>query len=368
VPLSAICSAALRDPLRLAALVWIVGACGNEPAPAGPSPEPATVKAEKPSEREPAASDTDEPEEAEPEPVEHFSGRTEIETTVSGEGTGPYRFTAWWHKSRAKDWERELAPYKGRENLKYLEVGVFEGRSLLWMVENVLTHPTSTAVAIDIFMDEYEATYDANIVASGAAKRVTKIKEPSRTALRKLPLDSFDIIYIDGSHTADDVLADAVLSWDLLRVGGLVIFDDYGWAGRPKGGALPPELLPRVPIDAFITSYRYEIELVTKRGQVMLRKLANPCKVKDYCSPVGNNHLYFWREFELRDTSGKVVSLSDEERALIESLAKAPRHGEVGIRLDKKLRDSPVLKALDERIGLDLRPRTAAMDAAAVEP
>jgi hypothetical protein len=358
--------AALRDRLRLAAFVGFVGACGSEPAPAEPPPERAAEKAEAPSAREPAASDTDEGE-GEPEPVEHFSGRTEIETTVSGEGSGPYRFTAWWHKSRAKDWERELAPYKGKENLRYLEVGVFEGRSLLWMIENVLTHPTSTAVAVDIFMDEYEATYDANIEASGAAKRVTKIKEPSRTALRKLPLDSFDIIYIDGSHTADDVLADAVLSWDLLRKGGLVIFDDYAWTGRPKGGPLPPELLPRVAIDAFITSYRHEAELVLKRGQVMLRKLENPCKVKDYCTPIGQ-YLYFWREFELRDTSGKVVPLSDEERALIETLAKAPRPGEVGIRLDKKKRESPVLKGLEERIDLDLRPRQAQPSAAAVEP
>jgi hypothetical protein len=347
----------LRARLRLAALAWIAGGCGNEPAPAGPRPEPTKV------ERSPAANTTGEaePEPAEADPVEHFSGRTEVETTVSGEGTGPYRFTAYWHKSRAKDWERELSAYKGRENLRYLEVGVFEGRSLIWMIENVLTHPTSSAVAVDIFMDEYEATYDANIVASGAAKRVTKIKEPSRTALRKLELASFDIIYIDGSHTADDVLADAVLSWDLLREGGLVIFDDYAWTGRPKGSALPPELLPQVAIDAFITSYRYEVDVVNKRGQVFLRKIANPCRPKDYCSPVGQ-YLYFWRDFELRDAAGKVLPLSDEERALIESLAKAPRPGEVAIRLDKHKRESPVLLGLQERLGLDLRPRRAQPD------
>jgi len=312
--------------------------------------EPAPELAEPPAEIEPPA----------PDPVAHFSGRTEVETTVSGEGEGPYRFTAWWHKSRADEWERVLAPYRGREQLRYLEVGVFEGRSLLWMLEKVLTHPTSTAVAVDIFMDEYEASYDANILASGAAQRVTKIKEPSRTALRKLPLDSFDIIYIDGSHTADDVLADAVLSWDLLREGGLIIFDDYAWGGRPKGGSLPPELLPRLPIDTFISAYRYEIELVSKGAQVILRKLDNPCQPKDYCSPVGQ-YLYFWREFELRDAGGEVVPLSDDERALIEQLARARRHGEVDIRIDRTVRDSATFKSLQERIGLDLSRRRAAM-------
>ena len=37
----------------------------------------------------------------------------------------------------------------------------------------------------------------------------------------------YDYIYIDGSHMPKWVLIDAVLSWDLLKKGGLMIFDDY---------------------------------------------------------------------------------------------------------------------------------------------
>jgi hypothetical protein len=33
----------------------------------------------------------------------------------------------------------------------------------------------------------------------------------------------------DGSHRARDVLEDAVLSWPLLKVGGIMLFDDYLW-------------------------------------------------------------------------------------------------------------------------------------------
>ena len=43
-----------------------------------------------------------------------------------------------------------FAPYRGRPGLRYLEVGVFEGRSLLWMIDQVLTHPSSQATGIDI--------------------------------------------------------------------------------------------------------------------------------------------------------------------------------------------------------------------------
>ncbi|HLT35430.1 MAG TPA: hypothetical protein VK034_04070, partial [Enhygromyxa sp.] len=130
--------------------------------------------------------------------------------------------------------------------------------------------------------------------------------------------------------------------------------------GRDKVDPIVFELLPRLPIDTFISAYRYEIELVSKGAQVILRKLDNPCQPKDYCSPVGQ-YLYFWREFELRDAGGEVVPLSDDERALIEQLARARRHGEVDIRIDRTVRDSATFKSLQERIGLDLSRRRAAM-------
>lgn len=39
----------------------------------------------------------------------------------------------------------------------------------------------------------------------------------------------FDLIYIDGSHMRLDVLTDAVMAWQLLRVHGILVFDDYEW-------------------------------------------------------------------------------------------------------------------------------------------
>ena len=92
--------------------------------------------------------------------------------------------------------------------------------------------------------------------------------------LRKLPLDSFDVVYVDGSHTADDVLADAILSWGLLKTGGIVIFDDYLWDGgyyTGNGRHLPGELLPGMAINAFIQTYRSYIEVVHHDYQMILR-------------------------------------------------------------------------------------------------
>ena len=42
--------------------------------------------------------------------------------------------------------------------------------------------------------------------------------------------ERFDLIYVDASHLALDVVVDASLSWQLLCGGGVVIFDDYRWS------------------------------------------------------------------------------------------------------------------------------------------
>lgn len=289
-----------------------------------------------------------------PEPAPHFMVSGQIDTTADGKGEGPYHFTTRWHTNAIDNWAQQLAEYRGRPNLRYLEIGVFEGRSVIWMLENVLTDPSSHVTAIDVFMDDYEQTFDANMLAAGAGERVEKIVGPSQQHLRPLAPASFDIIYVDGSHTADDVLADAVLAWPLLRDGGLMIFDDYAWEGRPSGGPLPLELLPRLAIDAFITAYRNEIDVLHHEYQVFVRRKPNPCVPKDYCSPVGQYN-YFWRALELRRRSdGALVELRDDERQLIELIARSKQIGEVGFHLDPRFVASPEYVALAARLELAL--------------
>ena len=273
-------------------------------------------------------------------------------TTVSGEGEGPYKFTAPWHTNVMDNWAKQLAPYKGKQGLRYLEIGVFEGRSLLWMFENVLTDPSCTATAIDVFMADYEETFDANVKASPATDRITKIKAPSREALRAMSKERFDVIYIDGSHTADDVMIDAALSWDLLEVGGLLIFDDYEWTGRPKG-LLPMELRPKIAVDLFITAYRGELELIDRGYQVFVKKVENPCKPKDYCTPLGR-YQYYWRDVELRRADGSKVELTPEEIRLVETIAQAKGIGMTKPHLPPNVRQSEPFRALVKRLELDI--------------
>jgi hypothetical protein len=89
----------------------------------------------------------------------------------------------------------------------------------------------------------------------------------SQIELRKLPLESYDIIYIDGSHEADDVLEDAVLSHRLLKKGGVLIFDDYLW--QLEGAS---NVRPKPAIDVFYAFFKDDYDVVHNGYQLLLKK------------------------------------------------------------------------------------------------
>jgi hypothetical protein len=183
---------------------------------------------------------------------------------------GKYHYSEDWMSDDTELWAHVLAPVKGKAGIRALEVGTFEGRSALWFLENILTDPTSTITCVDIWVGPYEKTFDENIKAYDHPGKVIKIKNRSDEALRKLSPKSFDFIYIDGSHEAKDVLVDAVMAWDLLKLGGLIIFDDYNWYG-PRSW-LVANFTPKIAIDAFLEIFKPYVELVYKDYQVVVRK------------------------------------------------------------------------------------------------
>jgi hypothetical protein len=71
------------------------------------------------------------------------------------------------------------------------------------------------------------------------------------------------------------VLLDAVLAFQLLRVGGLIIFDDYLWEHDPT---TPPDHyeLPKPAIDAFVNINRRKLKLFKlPTSQIYAQKTAD---------------------------------------------------------------------------------------------
>ena len=78
---------------------------------------------------------------------------------------------------------------------------------------------------------------------------------------------SMDIIYVDGSHRACDVLMDSVLAWRLLKPAGVMIFDDYLW--RLEFAASDR---PQMAVDLFLEMVVGQYTLLGKGYQVAIRK------------------------------------------------------------------------------------------------
>ena len=178
-----------------------------------------------------------------------------------------YRYSVDWTTVNTARWQKHLGSLVGRADARGLEIGCFEGRSTLWFLENVLTHPDARMVCVDVFTDEIEANFDHNVKHAGQQERVIKYKGYSQDALRALEYDSYDFIYIDGCHLASCVLTDAVLSWDLLERGGFLIFDDYLF--NIDG---PPSKRPKFAIDAFLEAFADQVHVHELGFQVVVEK------------------------------------------------------------------------------------------------
>lgn len=137
-----------------------------------------------------------------------------------------YNFTHNWTEPFIRNATRHLIPLKDRP-LKYLEIGVFEGRSLCWMAENVLLHSDSIGIGIDTWTkdDEFKRA-EQNCWQH---KQIGLIRSSIVNEARNFPENHFDVIYIDGDHMAIPVMTDTVLAWPLLRKGGIMIWDDTEW-------------------------------------------------------------------------------------------------------------------------------------------
>ena len=157
-----------------------------------------------------------------------------------------------------------MGPLAGRP-LRALEVGSYEGRSAVWLLQNVLTHPESSLTCVDSWDDgEVQRRLRSNVAETGRGSQVVECLGDSAAVLKTVR-ESFDLIYIDGNHEARCVLTDAALCWTMLNPGGLLIFDDYSWNG-------PVEFPPRHAIDAFLQLWMTQIEVVYKGYQVFVRR------------------------------------------------------------------------------------------------
>lgn len=151
-----------------------------------------------------------------------------------------------------------------------IEIGSHEGRSACWIMENMLS-PTGQLHCIDPFNNlQTKALFEQNISQAASNRQSYKtVVDYSYVALARLISQrrQFDFIYIDGAHHNHEVITDAVMSWKLLKDGGIMVFDDYF---PLTDGMIPPS--PKTAIDSFQGLFSKDFELLFTNTQVGVRK------------------------------------------------------------------------------------------------
>lgn len=182
-----------------------------------------------------------------------------------------------WFSSNINNFKKFLNPLVEKPNLKFLQIGAYTGDASKWLLENVLTNPTSYLIDVDTWQgseegihkkfnwQDVEKTYDSKIYDF---KNIVKYKGTSDSYLFSSN-EKFDFIYIDGDHTANGVYSDAILSFPLLKVNGIMAFDDYLWHHDSKD----PELEPKLGINKFIKEHEKQLEILFVGYQVWIKKI-----------------------------------------------------------------------------------------------
>jgi glycosyltransferase involved in cell wall biosynthesis/predicted O-methyltransferase YrrM len=177
-------------------------------------------------------------------------------------------------------WEDHLAQRR-HEPLDILEIGSWEGRSAIFFLRYF---PNGRLTCIDTFegsaehrqrekwssqLSHIESRFDANLLEF--RDRIEKIKSTSYRGLARLAVAerSFDVVFIDGSHHSADTMTDAVLSWPMLKDGGVMIFDDYDWNFEVS------EIeKPMLGVDGFLATRAGRYRELHRGYQLIIEKLA----------------------------------------------------------------------------------------------
>jgi predicted O-methyltransferase YrrM len=197
-----------------------------------------------------------------------------------------YKFTETWFSDVAEPVWKELFKQVPMPKT-ILEIGCYEGRATTWLCDNVLSGDGIQYDVVDTFGGSLEEAGMVNakegLRSSGFIEEnfkhnisfhpsinFTLHKGSSQLILPTLPMtERYDLVYVDASHRSDDTFVDSYYAAKMLKVGGLIIFDDYAWKD-PKNMHVVNS--PELAISVFYNMYDNKFRVIHQGYQVMMIK------------------------------------------------------------------------------------------------
>lgn len=192
-------------------------------------------------------------------------------------------------KNYTQNWNSEFINNTSSLNKKFelcLEIGVFEGLTSNYIVDNLLS-TTGKLICLDPLTDDY---FNNNLTQSEIEENVTNfahfkgqyskfrnnteehLQSGKIELIRDLSINAFpslisrykntfDFIYIDGDHRPDAIYLDGLNSFELCKKEGYILFDDYGWGNAKLG------------IDRFLNDFKHKYRPCIHNYQVLIQKI-----------------------------------------------------------------------------------------------
>jgi predicted O-methyltransferase YrrM len=169
--------------------------------------------------------------------------------------------SSWWMPYIKIDYDSPI---------QYLEIGTFYGVHAIQVSEK-LTNSESKLYCIDPWEDYTEYTEykgQQNKIWNAFNENLSKCENRNKFEIHRGFSDDivptfqdelFDIVYVDGNHETEYVYRDGCMSFQKLKKGGYIIFDDYDWKETKTG------------IDKFMNEYKSVIRII---GGLTLNNIA----------------------------------------------------------------------------------------------
>ena len=188
-------------------------------------------------------------------------------------------FTQNWSKALKKSLNI-LYPIKPTITTLCAEIGCFEGRGTLLILDKLCLNDNSKIYCIDHWRDEYVYNksclnfYDDKFKGQfdrflhNTHKYTDKI-----IMLRGLSDDMWDkiqdkdvmldFIYIDGDHSPESIYKDGVNAFKRAKNGGIILFNNYTWSVK--------QLKSSDGIEQFLSDFKPHLEILFKKFQVAIK-------------------------------------------------------------------------------------------------
>ena len=206
-----------------------------------------------------------------------INGIYNIDNAIQYKITKKFNYTNNWFDRNIYISMKLLQKIFTNKTIKILEIGTHEGKSAVWMLENLCRADNSTLTSIDPYNvsdktsplnNETYNLFINNIQLCTQYSKFNQYIDYSNNVMPKLIQENktYDLIYIDGSHIYEDSLDDMNHAHHLLQKDGIMLLDDVGYdytKSTSVNGALK----------TFLNNHKDTYKILLQEWQWMIQKI-----------------------------------------------------------------------------------------------